>query len=357
MGASPTRIDSTRVLLVDQPGTELDQIVQCLKEYNVTATVADTAAEALSCCEQQNIQLLVSERTLPDMDGFDFFRQVRETGGSKDLPIIVLTREIDMDERIKSMSQDVDDYILKPFYPEEVAARINTVLQESLQSADGSLSADCPLTGRLDDINLLSLLQLLVRAKKTGRILLSVDSQPGHIVIKERSIWDAQWDQEQGESALLKLLLQSGGGFRVHLQPEILEESAIPYPTAEVLRWSAELLDASRRLTALIPSLETAVSSTETALQSRELSEQESGWVRHLQHPQTVASLLHQLETAGQTLTTCRSLLEKGLIGITNAAAEHPTDRPLSTTKRSKDRQSLLTVFFRKRNNKSAQNQ
>lgn len=352
MGASPTRIDPTRVLLVDQPGPELEQIVQCLKEYNVTAIVADTAAEALTCCEQQDIQLLVSERTLPDMDGFDFFRQVRETARSKDLPIIVLTREVDLDERIKSMSQDVDDYILKPFYPEEVAARINTVLQESLQSADGSLSADCPLTGRLDDINLLSLLKLLVRGKKTGRILLSAEPQPGHIVINDGSIWDAQWNQEQGESALIKLLLQSSGGFHVQLQPEILEEGTIPYPAAEVLRWSAELLDASRRLTALIPSLETAVSSTETASQSQELSEQESGWIRHLQHPQTVASLLHQLETAGQTLTTCRSLLEKGLIGTTDAAAERPTDRNQSTTKRSKDRQSLLTVFFRKKSNK-----
>ncbi len=356
MGASPTRIDSTRVLLVDQPGPELEQIVQCLKEYNVTAAVTDTAAEALICCEQQDIQLLVSERTLPDMDGFDFFRQVRETARSKDLPIIVLTREIDLDERIKSMSQDVDDYILKPFYPEEVAARINTVLQESLQSADGSLNAGCPLTGRLEDINLLCLLQLLVRTKKTGRILLSVDPPPGHIVIKDGSIWDAQWDQDRGENALIKLLLQSGGDFRVQLLPEILEEGAIPYPAAEVLRWSAELLDASRRLTALIPSLETAVSSTEAALQSRELSEQESGWIRHLQHPQTVASLLHQLETAGQTLAFCQSLLEKGLIGITDAAAERPTDRPQSTAKRSKDRQSLLTVFFRKRSHKPSQN-
>jgi len=94
MGASPTRIDSSRVLLVDQPGPELEQIVQCLKEYNVTTIVTDTAAEALSCCEHQDFQLLVSERTLPDMDGFDFFRQVRETARNKDLPIIVLTREL-----------------------------------------------------------------------------------------------------------------------------------------------------------------------------------------------------------------------------------------------------------------------
>ncbi len=356
MGASPTRIDSSRVLLVDQPGPELEQIVQCLKEYNVTTIVTDTAAEALSCCEHQDFQLLVSERTLPDMDGFDFFRQVRETARNKDLPIIVLTRELDLEERIKSMSQDVDDYILKPFYPEEVAARINTVLQESLQAADGSLGADCPLTGRLEDIPLLSLLHLLVRTKKTGRILLSVDPQSGHIVFKDGSIWDAQWDQDRGENALIKLLLQSSGGFRVQLLPEILEESTIPYPAAEVLRWGAELLAASRRLTALIPSLETVVSSTETASQSRELSEQESGWIRHLQHPQTIASLLHQLETAGQTLTFCQSLLEKGLIGITAAATERPTDRPLSTAKRSTDRQSLLTVFFRKRSHKSSQN-
>ncbi|NLP09938.1 response regulator [bacterium] len=354
MGASPNRIDPSRVLLVDQPGPELEQIVQCLKEYHLTAIMADTAAEALTYCEQQDIQLLVSERTLPDMDGFDFFRQVREIARTKDLPIIVLTREIDLDERIKSMSQDVDDYILKPFYPEEVAARVNTVLLESLRSADGSLGADCPLAGRLEDMTLLSLLQLLVRGKKTGRILLSVDPQPNHIIINDGSIWDAQWGRAQGENALIKLLLQSSGGFRVQLQPEILEESTIPYPAAEVLRWGAELLDAGRRLTALIPSLETVLASAETALQSRELSESEYGWIRHLQHPQTIASLLHQLETAGQTLTTCRTLLEKKLIVIADTAAGRLTDVPQSTTKRSKDRPSLLTVFFRKRSNKSS---
>jgi len=356
MGASPTRIDPARVLLGDQPGPELEQIVQCLKEYNVSATVADTAAEALTCCEQQDIQLLVSERTLPDMDGFDFFRQIKESSRSKDLPIIVLTREVDLDERIKSMSPDVDDYILKPFYPEEVAARINTVLQESLRSADGSLYADCALSGRLDDFNLLSLLRLLVRGKKTGRIQLTVGPQPGHVLINNGSIWDARWEKERGESALIKLLLQSSGGFHVQLQPEILEECSIPYPAAKVLQWSAELREASRLLTALIPSLETAVCAATTDSQPRELSEQESGWIRHLQHPQTVASLLHQLETAGQTLTTCRRLLEKGLIGIADAAAERPTDTPQSTIKRSKDRQSLLTVFFRKRSHKPSQN-
>jgi len=84
------------------------------------------AADALTCVEQEDISLAILDVMLPDMDGFNLCRKIRE----KHLfPIIMLTAKVEDMDKITGLTLGADDYITKPFNPLELIARVKTQLR------------------------------------------------------------------------------------------------------------------------------------------------------------------------------------------------------------------------------------
>ncbi len=84
------------------------------------------AVDALTCVEQEDISLAILDVMLPDMDGFNLCRKIRE----KHLfPIIMLTAKVEDMDKITGLTLGADDYITKPFNPLELIARVKTQLR------------------------------------------------------------------------------------------------------------------------------------------------------------------------------------------------------------------------------------
>jgi DNA-binding response OmpR family regulator len=105
-------------------------------------TVADGAA-ALEALGHQVPELVVLDLMLPKVNGLEIARWLREKG---DLPIIMLTARGSETDRIAGLEMGADDYVVKPFSPQELVSRVRAVLRRSQQSTnsagDGHLSVE-----------------------------------------------------------------------------------------------------------------------------------------------------------------------------------------------------------------------
>lgn len=97
-------------------------------------TAADGAA-ALAILEQREPELIVLDLMLPKIDGLEITRRVRERG---DLPIIMLTARGSEIDRIAGLEMGADDYVVKPFSPQELVSRVRAVLRRSRQGKEGT---------------------------------------------------------------------------------------------------------------------------------------------------------------------------------------------------------------------------
>ena len=97
------------------------------KEYEVFTK--NDGLEALKWMEEGNIpDLVVADIQMPNLDGYDFIKNVRASGYFKDIPLIMLSGIESSSEKVKCLKLGANDYIVKPFNPEELSVRIELLL-------------------------------------------------------------------------------------------------------------------------------------------------------------------------------------------------------------------------------------
>ncbi len=97
------------------------------KTYNVVTK--NDGMEGLSWLEEGNIpDLIVADIQMPNLDGYEFVKNVRASGYFRDIPLIMLSGIESSTEKIKCLKLGADDYIVKPFNPEELAIRIELLI-------------------------------------------------------------------------------------------------------------------------------------------------------------------------------------------------------------------------------------
>ncbi len=128
-----------RLLLVED-NPRLAEVVQSgLREAGLEADNAFTAEEALSAFSAQSYDLVILDLGLPDRDGLSLLGDLR--AANKNVPVIIMTARDGLNDRIKGLDGGADDYLVKPFAIEELAARIRALLRRPGQSLGSILNA------------------------------------------------------------------------------------------------------------------------------------------------------------------------------------------------------------------------
>lgn len=112
----------TQILVVDDETAIADLIEVYLKNENFMVHKFYSGKEALKCAREEKIDLAVLDVMLPDMDGFEICREIRQT---KTFPIIMLTAKEEEIDKITGLTLGADDYMTKPFQPLELVARVD----------------------------------------------------------------------------------------------------------------------------------------------------------------------------------------------------------------------------------------
>jgi len=115
-----------RVLVVDDETAIADLVEVYLKNEGYQVSKFYTAKEAYACTEREKLSLAILDVMLPDMDGFELCRKIRE---KHFYPIIMLTARVEDMDKITGLTLGADDYITKPFNPLELVARVKTQLR------------------------------------------------------------------------------------------------------------------------------------------------------------------------------------------------------------------------------------
>lgn len=113
-----------RVLLIDDEQFYFKLIRKTLKEAEYELEYAQSGSEGLAKIPAFNPELLIVDLKLPEMDGFQILERLRRDTKFGHIPVIVITAQHELSEKLKAFELGADDYLVKPFQPEELVARM-----------------------------------------------------------------------------------------------------------------------------------------------------------------------------------------------------------------------------------------
>lgn len=125
----------TKVLVVDDDANIVKLIKLYLEKEDYTVCTAADGEEALEVYKRENPSIIVLDIMMPKLDGNGVCREIRKTSN---VPIIMLTAKGETFDKVLSLELGADDYIVKPFEPKELMARIKAILRRS----DAKTTAD-----------------------------------------------------------------------------------------------------------------------------------------------------------------------------------------------------------------------
>jgi diguanylate cyclase (GGDEF)-like protein len=117
------------ILIVEDDRDIQALLEMTLHEAGMRTAVASTGEEALKIAGQAPPHLVVLDYMLPECDGLDVARSLKTNALTADVPIIMVTARAQIDDKLKGFKAGVDDYIVKPFDPNELLARVHTQLR------------------------------------------------------------------------------------------------------------------------------------------------------------------------------------------------------------------------------------
>lgn len=127
-GPRPLTVNGCMKILVVEDETKIAQfIVMGLREQGWMVDLRQRGDEAFDLIENNLYDVIVLDIMLPGRDGLSILRQLRENGNA--VPVILLTARNTLNERVEGLQLGADDYMTKPFYVEELIARIRAVLR------------------------------------------------------------------------------------------------------------------------------------------------------------------------------------------------------------------------------------
>ena len=116
------------ILIVDDEKLLRDVVKEYCLNDNYNVYEAENSLEALQVLEKENIDLIVLDIMMPKMDGYTFFKQMKE---KENIPTIVLSARGEEYDKLLGFDLGIDDYLTKPFSPRELMARIKAILKRS----------------------------------------------------------------------------------------------------------------------------------------------------------------------------------------------------------------------------------
>jgi two-component system response regulator ResD len=117
------------ILVVDDEPTIADVVSRYLERAGYSARVASDGPAALRRAGEERPDLVVLDLMLPGMDGLEVMRRLREFGEGPRVSVILLTAKGEHSDRIVGLRLGADDYVVKPFSPAELVARVDAVLR------------------------------------------------------------------------------------------------------------------------------------------------------------------------------------------------------------------------------------
>ena len=173
---------SERILVVDDEPDIVALVAYHLAKAGYRVATAANGHDALAVARRERPALLVLDLMLPGMSGFDVLTELRADAATRDVAVLLLTARKEEPDRIQGLSLGADDYLTKPFSPQELVLRVGAILRRvgaSLAPSDvltvGAIDIDrgahkVSVAGEEVDLTPTEFKLLLTLAERRGRV-------------------------------------------------------------------------------------------------------------------------------------------------------------------------------------------
>lgn len=189
-----------KVLIIEDEAAIADTINYALSTEGFEPVWTTTGVEGLAMLGREDITLIILDIGLPDRDGFELCREIRKTST---VPIIFLTARSDEIDRVVGLEIGGDDYMVKPFSPRELTARVKAILRRS--EAPGFrpsiTEGNSPFTVDKEKLRVTYFGTLIDLSRYELGIMMVLIRQPGRVFSRRRLmelVWeepDSSWER------------------------------------------------------------------------------------------------------------------------------------------------------------------
>jgi PleD family two-component response regulator len=165
-------MDKPNLLIVEDDLDLSEMVSSYFRVQNYDVVTAAWGEEALKLADEQTLDLIMLDIRLPDIDGFELCRQLRENRKTQDVPIIFLTEKRDRVDKLQGLELGVVDYITKPFDIQELRLRVRNAIQRAQITAHVNPVTELPEGNFVDE----KIAALLKRDDEWGLLQFSIES-------------------------------------------------------------------------------------------------------------------------------------------------------------------------------------
>lgn len=193
-----------RILIVDDDPQLRDTVMIMLQSQNYNVHAAPTGKDGLSQAQEYAPDLIILDVMLPDMEGFEVVRELRQISN---IPVLMLTGRGESSDIVSGLDSGADDYLIKPFKSDELLARVRALLRrvpssdQPIVAVDGQLTIDTKsrvvqVRGETVDLTPTEYQLLVLLAQHPGEVL-------DHQTLLQR-VWG---DEYVNDTAYLKVYI------------------------------------------------------------------------------------------------------------------------------------------------------
>jgi DNA-binding response OmpR family regulator len=248
-----------KLLLVDADPRSVRVLEVSLKKAGYSVTTAKDGLDALAKVEVSSPDLVLSDTRLPNLDGYALVRRLKERSEWANIPVVFLTSQKSVEDKIRGLELGVEDYLTKPIFVRELLARVNLLLARRTQeniATRTTAGGRTRFSGSIQDMAVVDLLQTFEVSRKSGVVHLKNGLQRAKIYFRDGKIVDAEVSRLRGEEAVYRTLIWNEAEFEVEFSA-VKNEDIIGTSTQGILMEGMRRVDEWGRLLEQLPSLTT----------------------------------------------------------------------------------------------------
>src|SRR5271154_859841 len=317
---TPVPVAKQKLLLVDADPRSVRVLEVSLKKAGYSVTTATDGLDALAKIELSTPDLVLSDTRLPKLDGYTLVRKLKERPEWSTIPVVFLTSQKSIEDKIRGLELGVEDYLTKPIFVRELIARVNLLLakrtQENIAANRSPTSGRTRFSGSTQDMAVVDLLQTFEVSRKSGVVHLRSGTQDARIYFREGKVVDADLARLRGEEAIYRALIWNEATFEVEFCP-VTNDDIMNTSTQGILMEGMRRVDEWGRLLEQLPPLTTVFEIDHSQLLERlnEIPDELNGILRLFDGRRNLMQVVDESPFEDlSTLSTVTKLFFEGLL-------------------------------------------
>ncbi|KAA3662993.1 MAG: response regulator [Calditrichaeota bacterium] len=205
------------IFIADNFEHEISDLRKSLIASGYEVRVVAKHEEIFPQIQQSNPHLIIIETRLQNLDLEKLLNKIKGHVDFALTPLVLTGNPRTTDEKIKYLRYEIDEFFYKPFEPEELIVRLETLLKEAEMAHERVPASSGGFNGSLSEMTLVDLLQTMDVGKKTGIITLRRNSREGFTYVTKGEVMSASLEDLEPKSAILRMFTWTSGFFSVQM--------------------------------------------------------------------------------------------------------------------------------------------